>query len=156
VWAFRGHTPVVRVAPQRRKVSFYGTLNLATGEEVTLRAEKLNAATTVTHLQQLLERWPAQPLLLLWDRAPWHSGAELRAFRAAHPELEIMRLPVAAPELNPQEHVWKATRRAISHNHVQRDLATLADRFEQHLREHTFASTLLDDLDYPRLCARFK
>jgi transposase len=147
---------MVRVAPQRRKVSFYGTLNLATGEEVVLRAEKMNAATTVMHLQQLLARWPAQPILLLWDHAPWHSGAALREFLAAHPQLEIMLLPVAAPDLNPQEHVWKATRRAISHNHVQRDLATLADRFEQHLKEHTFVSTLLDTFDYPRICARFK
>jgi transposase len=54
---------------------------------------------------------------------------------AAHPRLEILPLPVAAPDLNPQEHVWKATRQAVSHNHGQRDLIKLADRFEQHLKE---------------------
>jgi hypothetical protein len=75
---------------------------------------------------------------------------------AIHPRLEILPLPVAAPDLNPQEHVWKATRQAVSHNHGQRDLIKLADRFEQHLKEHTFASALLDTYDYPRICARFK
>ena len=32
------------------------------------------------------------------------------AVLAANPRLEIVQFPVAAPELNPQEHVWKATR----------------------------------------------
>jgi len=49
--------------------------------------------------------------------------------------LEIMYSPVAAPDLNPQEHVWKAVRRAVSHNHVTPRLPELADRFEQHPRE---------------------
>jgi hypothetical protein len=32
VWAPRGQTPVVRVHLDRKKVSFYGTLNLKTGD----------------------------------------------------------------------------------------------------------------------------
>jgi len=51
---------------------------------------------------------------------------------------------VAAPELNPQEHVWKAVRRAVSHNHTQRRLPELADRIENHLTTETFESSFLD------------
>ena len=38
VWAPRGQTPVVRVHPGREKMSFYGTLNLQTGQGIVMRS----------------------------------------------------------------------------------------------------------------------
>jgi len=116
----------------------------------------MNAVTTAQHLQQLLDAYPAVPILRLWDRAPWHRGPAIRALCAAHPRLERMRLPVATPELNPQEHVWKATRRAVSHNHRMRRLPELADKFARHLHSTTFHSALLDRYGYHDICAMFK
>jgi hypothetical protein len=67
--------------------------------------------------------------------------------------LETARFLIAAPELNPQEHVWTAVRRAVSHNHTHRRLPELADRVERHLTTETFGSSLLDhyglDAIYP-------
>ena len=143
VWAPRGQQPVVAADPGRAKTSFYGTLNLRTGEEIVLQAEKMNAQTTAAHLEQLLQAHPDVPLLLVWDRAPWHRGEAIRAVLAANPRLEIVQFPVAAPELNPQEHVWKATREAVSHNHSDHQLATLAGRFKAHLTETTFPTSFL-------------
>jgi transposase len=113
VWAPRGQTPVVRIHPGREKLNFYGALNLQTGQEIVMRATVMNAATTAQHLVQILQVVPEVPLLLLWDRAPWHFGPPIREVLAANPRLEVMYFPVAAPDLNPQEHVWKATRRAV-------------------------------------------
>ena len=144
VWAPRGQPPVVAADPGRARTSFYGTLNLHTGAEIVMQAEKLNAKTTAAHLEQLLAAHPNVPLLLVWDRAPWHRGAAIREVLAAHPRLEIMQLPVAAPDLNPQEHVWKATRAAVSHNHTDGQLATLAGRFEAHLMDTTFPVSFLE------------
>jgi transposase len=67
-----------------------------------------------------------------------------------------MWLPTAAPDLNPQEHVWKATRRAISHNHLTPRLPDLADRFEHHLTSNTFESSFLDRYGYNSICPMFK
>ena len=72
------------------------------------------------------------------------SGEQIREVLAANPRLEIIMFPVAAPELNPQEHVWKATRAAVSHNHQERQLATLAGRFKRHLTSTTFPSSFLE------------
>jgi len=63
------------IVSHRRQADFDGTPSLAASEEPVLRAEKMNAATAVTHPKQIVARWPAQPILLPWDRAPWHSGA---------------------------------------------------------------------------------
>lgn len=143
-WAPRGHPPVVRTDPGRAKTCFYGTLDLQTGHVLATPATTLNAQATAAHLEQILTTHPDVPILLLWDRAPWHRGAAIREVLAAHPRLELMLLPVAAPDLNPQEHVWKTTRQAISHNHTIATLPELADHFTTHLTRTTFPTTFLE------------
>lgn len=134
---------MVRSDTQRDKVSFYGTLNLHTGQEIVLRTPQMNGPASVQHLQQILAAFPTQHIVLFWDRATWHKGSVVRQFLEAHPRLETLYFPVAAPELNPQEHVWKATRRAVSHNHLVAKLPQLADQFEDHLAKSTFESNFL-------------
>lgn len=152
VWAPRGQTPVVRAHPGREKVNFYGTLNLHTGQVIAARAPTMNAEATARHLEQILEAVPDVSIVLLWDRAPWHSGPAVREVLGANPRLQIIRFPVAAPDLNPQEHVWKATRRAVSHNHTMKRLPDLADRFEQHLTTNTFKSPFLGRYALDTIC----
>jgi len=148
VWALKGHTPVVRSDTQRDKVNFYGTLDLRTGRETVLRTTEMNATASIEHLEQLLGAYPNQPIVLFWDRATWHKGKVVIDFLVAHPRLEIVYFPVGAPDLNPQEHVWKATRRAVSHNHLKPKLPELADQFEDHLEQSTFRSSFLHRYGY--------
>jgi len=139
---------VVRTDPGRAKTCFYGTLDLQTGHVLATLATTLNAQATAAHLEQLLTTHPDVPILLLHPegtrRAPWHRGAAIREVLAAHPRLERMRLPVAAPDLNPQEHGWKTTRQAISHNHTIAALPELADHVTTHLTSTTFPTTFLE------------
>jgi transposase len=155
VWAPRGQTPVVQCDPGRAKANFYGTLNLQTGRETVTQAETMNSLSTSQHLEAILQQYPEQPLLLLWDRAPWHKGSSVRDVLEANPRLEVMSFPPATPELNPQEHVWKATRQAVSHNHDQRRLPCLAERFAAHLAGNTFQYSLLEKYNHSTLCAMF-
>jgi transposase len=155
VWALRGQTPVVRADPQRTKTSFYGTLDLSSGCVTVTEASAMNGAATVQHLEQVLAAYPGKRILLFWDRASWHKGPLVREWLAANPRLETIAFPVASPDLNPQEHVWKATRRAISHNHARRHLPELADKFATHLRTQTFRSSFLDRYGFNALCPRF-
>lgn len=155
VWAPVGQTPVVPVAPGREMVKFYGTLNLLTGQQIVTRAETMDAEATAIHLQQILAAVPQVPILLLWDRAPWHFGQPIRQVLEANPRLQIMLLPVAAPDLNPQEHVWKAARSAVSHNHFTPRLPQLADNFESYLTSTTFHSSFLDLFGFNSICPMF-
>ena len=155
VWSPCGQTPIVRVHPGREKVGYYGTLNLHTQHELVMHTSVFNADVSAQHLQQILDAHPGQHILLFWDRAPWHSGDPIRQVLADNPRLEIIYFPVAAPDLNPQEWVWKQTRRAVSHNHLTPKLAQLADDFERYLNSHTFEHSFLArygfDLIYPIL-----
>ena len=155
VWHPRGQTPMVKLHPGRDLTHFYGALNLLSGQEHALRSTIMNAEASALFLLLLLHTYPDQPILLLWDKAPWHRGQPIQTVLDAHPRLEILYLPTAAPDLNPQEHVWKATRDAISHNHRFAKLDHLAAAFEVHLDSTTFPCSLLDHHDYPHLCAMF-
>ena len=152
VWSVRGQTPVVRVDPGRTKVGFYGTINLHTGEEIVTRSTELNNTMTAQHLQEILDHHPVRRIVLLWDRAKWHRGPAIRKLVAENPRLQLIEFPTAAPDLNPQEQVWKKTRRAVSHNHIFPKLPELADRFELHLRSNNFSSTFLERYGYNLVC----
>ena len=152
VWAARSQTPTLRVDPGRTKAGFYGTLNLQTGEEIISRTPEFNSTRSADHLQTILDTYPQRPILLFWDRATWHGGEPIRHLLEANPRLEIIKFPVGAPDLNPQEFVWKQTRRAISHNHLVPKLPDLADRFETHLNTNTFTSSFLVRYGYNVVC----
>ncbi len=156
VWAPIGQTPVVRVSPQRAKVNFYGTLDLVCGQEIVTQAEKMNSEATAVHLEQILAVYPDKQILLFWDRATWHGGEAVKEVLAENPRLEVMKYPSAAPDLNPQEHVWKAARAHVSHNHDQSKLAGLAQRFEHFLITNKFNYSFLEKFGLETICAMSK
>jgi transposase len=148
VWAAIGQTPIVRADPGRAKTNFYGTLNLCTGQEVAMRSDLMNAEVSAQYLEIILKTNPEVPIILFWDRAPWHRGKPIDQVLEKHPRLEIIFFPTASPDLNPQEHVWKAVRKEVSHNHLEAKLPELADRFLNKLNSSTFDSSFLDQYGY--------
>jgi RHS repeat-associated protein len=148
VWSPTGQTPVVRADPGRAKPNFYGTLNLQTGQEIAMRSDIMNAEVSAQHLELILETNPVVPILLFWDRAPWHRGKPIDKLLEEHPRLEIIFFPTASPDLNPQEQVWKSVRKEVSHNHLEVRLPQLADRFLNKLNSTTFKSSFLDKYGY--------
>lgn len=155
VWSPTGQTPVVSVDPGRAKTNFYGTLNLQTGQEIAMRSDLMNAEVSAQHLELILETHPGVPILLFWDRAPWHRGKPIDKVLEEHPRLEILFFPTASPDLNPQEQVWKAVRKEVSHNHLQVRLPELANRFLNTLNSTTFISSFLHKYGFTAICPMF-
>ena len=155
VWAPVGETPSVRVDPGRAQTHFYGSLNLVTGQELVLRSDVMNAQVSARYLEMLLAAYPGQPIVLLWDRAPWHRGPPITQVLADNPRLEIIYFPAGSPELHPQEHVWKATRQSVSHNHCEPRLPKVAEQFEKHLTTTTFTSSFLGRYGYTAIRPMF-
>ena len=50
------------------------------------------------------------PVFVLLDRANIHRGPLVRALLARHPRLRLEYFPSYAPELNPDEGVWRWTK----------------------------------------------
>lgn len=120
-----------------------------------MRSDNMNAKVSAQHLEMLLEANPDVPILLFWDRAPWHRGKPIDKVLEENPRLEIIFFPTATPDLNPQEHVWKAVRKEVSHNHLEARLPDLADLFLRKLNSDTFESSFLDKYGYTAICPMF-
>ena len=88
-----------------------------------MRSDSMNAEVLAQHLEMLLDANPNVPILLFQNRAPQHHDKSIDKVLAEHPRLEIIFFPTATPDLNLQEHVWKAVRKEVSHNHHQKLIA---------------------------------
>jgi transposase len=156
VWSVIGETPIVRADPGRQQTHFYGALNLLTGQEIILRSDVMSGEVSAQFLLTLLESIPEDlPVVVFWDRAPWHRGPEISKVLRDNPRLEIIFFPTASPDLNPQEHVWKAARKAVSHNHDFASLPALAGMFESFLCDTLFPSSFLDRFGYTAIYPMF-
>jgi transposase len=68
---------------------------------------------------------PTQQIVLVLDRAGWHTSARLRV-----PEhVPLLFLPPYSPELQPAEHLWPLTNEAL----VNRHFASIEEREDAQL-----------------------
>jgi transposase len=71
-----------------------------------MEEEHIETERYIQFLKQLIRK-RQRPLILLTDRAPFHTSKKLRDFVRAHrSQLRVYFLPRRAPELNPDEQVW--------------------------------------------------
>jgi hypothetical protein len=64
----------------------------------------------------ILKKNPDMPIILFWNRTLWHHAKPINMVLEEHLRLKIIFFPAASPDLNPQDHVWKADRKRVSHN----------------------------------------
>jgi transposase len=66
-------------------------------------------------------------VILVWDQAAQHKGDPIAAVCQDHPRLHIEYLPAYAPELNPDEFVWRQAKQQLTNN-CPEHLDTLFDQ----------------------------
>ena len=99
--------------------------------------------STVEILTKVRAAYPTQKLVLIWDNAGWHRGSEVQKWIEQDNNTETIHFPPYTPDLNPQEHVWKAGRAAVTHNQHITNLNETAEQFRDYLNTRTFAYELL-------------
>ena len=144
IWLPQGeYPPVIETTGTRKNKSFYGFLNLKTGKEHTFITEYQNMYITRDQLTKLREIYPTQYIVLIWDNAGWHRGLQVTEWIKRDENSESIYFPAYSPDLNPQEHVWKAGRKAITHNEHIVDIKETGNQFKKYLESHAFAYELL-------------
>lgn len=130
-WGKVGQTPVVQSQTSPNGVKLIGALT-SHGEIDLYRAEgTINQAEMVRYLKHLCQRFSGHKLIIVWDNASWHNQSnEIAQFLQSdegNQILEIAYLPKYAPELNPEELVWKTLKCEYLGNHQCGVLAHLID-----------------------------
>lgn len=140
IWLPEGAYPQIEVSNTRRNRSIYGFLNVKTGQQHAFKTEKQNGENTVKILRKILSLYPDKKIVIVWDNAPWHKNNYVKNFLSTLPKNRILLIsfPPYAPDLNPQEHVWKTARSAITHNKFIQSIDKASDEFINFLNNSIF------------------
>jgi hypothetical protein len=105
-WALKGKPVEVPIIGSRNKRALYGALNIKTGAICLDQAQKWDQDSFQEHLRQVKAQWRGWNIVLFLDRGSPHTAK--RSLQLAQElGIELRWLPVACPELNPVEELWR-------------------------------------------------
>jgi transposase len=144
IWLPINSFPKIDVSNKRMNRSVYGFLNVKNGVEHAYKTAWQNSTVTCKVLDHLCQLYKGKKIVLLWDNAPWHRSKEVRQWleNTKH-DIFLIAFPRYAPELNPQEHVWKKGRAIITHNKFIEHIDKTTKKFVDYLNNETFDYALL-------------
>lgn len=142
IWLKKGEYPKIEVSNTKKNKSIYGFLNMKTGRCHAFVKDWQNMHITVDVLKEIRILYPNQKIMLFWDGAGWHRGSKVQEFIESDGLMEVIYFPPYSPEENPQEHVWKAGRSAVTHNQYIPDVEKAAQDFINHLNRNHFPYSL--------------
>lgn len=117
-WGLKGKTPVIRSRGGWTTITAAGmvTFNTKTkrvGSLAWISKRTMKAPGVLRILRNLKRKYRKRRFVLLWDGLAAHKAKTVQVFTCENRSwLTVLRFPSYAPELNPQELVWSATKRA--------------------------------------------
>ena len=139
IWLPEGAYPKIDIANIRKRRGIYGFLDSKTGNQYAFKTEKINSEETIKILNKIGKIYKKKKILLLWDGAPWHRSDIIKKFlNTTKHSFQLFRFPPYAPDLNPQEHVWKAGRSKITHNEHIGNIDKITHQFVNYLNQTKF------------------
>lgn len=105
-WAFRGHTPYVRVTGKRGGVTVMSALSGQGRLLFRLFKERIASDQVIDFLGQMLRHHRRRHLVVVMDQAPPHTSKKTKAYIDSQERLHVFHLPKYSPDWNPDEKVW--------------------------------------------------
>jgi transposase len=107
-YAPRGQTPILKIPFSHDHLSIMGAVTLAGQLFTWIQDHSVKGPDVVRFLKHLLASIPGK-ILLIWDNLPAHRGRAVKDFLASGvtKRLTLKALPSYAPDLNPQEGIWR-------------------------------------------------
>jgi transposase len=133
VWAPVGKRPVARFKRGYKWTYLYGFVQPESGEVYWLILPTVNVELFSIALKEFAREVGAgkdKRVLLVVDRAGWHTGGEVEVPEGIHLEF----LPSGSPELQPAERLWTLTNEAVANGifeEIEEIEEALMERCEQ-------------------------
>ena len=138
VWLPNEYPAFVQDTTKRETVHLYGFLNVQSGVAVAFKTEAQTGELTVAVLKKLARLYPNKRIVIFWDNASWHKCAVVRQFLTETKQFKLYNCPPYAPELNPQEHVWKEMRDNVLSNVFIKNMKVAVDKAIQYIDNTIF------------------
>ena len=126
-WAPRGQTPVLRHSQRHDRISVISGVTVSpTRRRVGLYYQwhhhNVRDVEAVAFLRHLLRHLRGH-VVLVWDNLGVHKSRLVRKLCLRVPRLHLEYLPPYAPELNPDEGIWRQAKQRLAN-------ACLSDRYD--------------------------
>lgn len=131
-WAPIGEQAKVPITGNHKRRVLYGALNPRTGAVCLDRADVWNQDTFQEHLMHMRSTWRGWHIVLFLDRGSPHKAKRSQRL-AKELEIELRWLPVACPELNPVEGLWREVKGQVLANEPTPNVEESVERASQHL-----------------------
>ena len=118
-WAPVAKTPVIRRKLAYEHPSAISAISITGELYPAVQDHSYKGPDVIRFLERLLREIPGK-LLLIWDGAPIHRSRAVKEWlsQGAARRIQPEQLPGYAPELNPDEGVWRYLKRVESKNPV--------------------------------------
>lgn len=117
LWLPKGKKVIIKVERKRKAQSFIGFLNLKTGEELLYKLSWQKQDEIIPVLEALVLKYSGMRICIIWDNARFHHGKKIKAkLTTTMKAIHLINLPAYAPDMNPQEHVWKYGKDKLANN----------------------------------------
>jgi len=113
MWQPVGKQRAVWVPDSNDDFALYGALDIGSGHTVTRAFEKERSDYTIQFLK-LLQTQNTGKVLLIWDRATWHTSGQVEAFLEKASRFETHLLPPRSPQANPVEDLWRELKEQVA------------------------------------------
>lgn len=152
-WAPKGRTPLIRSAGHWHTCTAIGMIACTPSGKhprffLRLKRQPAKAADFVATLKHL-RRHIRGRVFLFWDRLGGHKAKIVQAhINANRSWLTVFHFPAYAPELNPQEYVWSASKKKDTANYCAENAPAL------HARVRRSATRLRNNPDLLKGCLK--
>jgi len=115
----------------REYIYAYSAISPFDGKIESLIAPRADIDIMSIFLKQVSERFPEDFILMVMDKAAWHTSKRL----ILPPNIKTAFLPPYSPQLNPVEHLWKEIREKYFGNHVFKSIDAVEDQLMKALTQ---------------------
>jgi hypothetical protein len=116
-YGHKGQPVEIPITGNRQKRILHGAMNILTGDVVLLETQEWVQETHQAFLQMVRSHWRGWNIVLFEDRGSPHTADESLEW-AKTKGFEIRFLPVATPELNVMDHLWRHVKKGVLANTI--------------------------------------
>ncbi len=118
-----GEPPILRHTLSHDHLSVIGAVGLHEKLYFQVYEEAISSAEVIRFLKHLMHHIPGK-LLIVWDGAPIHRSKAIKQFlrEGAAARIHLERFPGYAPEVDPEEGIWRHLKRVEMRNLCCSDL----------------------------------
>jgi len=114
-WLPKGQKSILKVERESLSQSLIGFLNLKSGQPHLYGLPWQNQKEIIKVLKRLKDVYHGKRICLIWDNAAFHKGKDIRAsLKTELKPFYLVNFPPYAPEINPQEKVWRWAKEQIA------------------------------------------